>query len=303
MEWITSGVGLYRLAKPATPPMHLVSYFQVIDPDTGCLLLGEHRKAGLLLPNGGHVEPGETPWEAVVRECAEELRLTARASSRLGTSPVFVSVTSTVGSAADRHVDVSLWHVVHARRADVDYFDEAEFTRMRWLSPDEVLATPVGQLDPCMHRFTHKITAPAWGPSAGLSQEGVAGGCLCGRIRFTVSGEPDYPHVCSCRHCQKRAGGPLQSWVSFPLDELRWTGEGGAPTWYDTFPDTTTRGFCATCGSHLAAYDYGDTLIGINLTALDDQHDPRLVPVNQSFRDDAVGWLPQVPDTQHSTSR
>ena len=128
------------------------------------------------------------------------------------------------------------------------------------------------------------------------------GGCLCGKIRFVVTGEPDYPHVCSCTHCQKRAGGPMQSWVGFPLAGLRWTGEGGEPTWYDTFPSETKRGFCPTCGSHVAAFDYGDTTIGINLSALDNQDDPRLVPVNQSFRGDAVPWLPQVPDSQRSTS-
>ncbi|SCF23943.1 Uncharacterized conserved protein [Micromonospora haikouensis] len=128
------------------------------------------------------------------------------------------------------------------------------------------------------------------------------GGCLCGKIRFTVSGEPDYPHVCSCRHCQKRAGGPIQSWVSFPLKGLNWTGEADEPTWFDTFPGETKRGFCATCGSSVAAFDYGDTHIGINLTAFDDQDDPLLVPVNQSFRGDAVTWLPQVPDTQQSNS-
>jgi hypothetical protein len=43
-------------------------------------------------------------------------------------------------------------------------------------------------------------------------------------------------------------------------------------------------------------------MIGINLSALDDQDDPRLVPINQSFRGDAVAWLAQVPDTQHSTA-
>ena len=94
----------------------------------------------------------------------------------------------------------------------------------------------------------------------------------------------------------------MQSWVSFPLAGLRWIGEGGEPTWYDTFEGETKRGFCPTCGSHVAAFDYGDTTIGINITALDDQADPRLVPVNQSFRGDAVSWLPQVPDTQHSTA-
>jgi hypothetical protein len=132
-----------------------------------------------------------------------------------------------------------------------------------------------------------------------VTPEVHTGGCLCGKIRFAVTGEPDYPHVCSCTHCQKRAGGPLQSWVSFPLDGLAWMGEGGEPTWYDTFKDETTRGFCPTCGSHVAALDYGDDTIGINLSALDHQDDPRLVPVNQSFRSDAVSWLPQVPDTQH----
>jgi hypothetical protein len=126
------------------------------------------------------------------------------------------------------------------------------------------------------------------------------GGCLCGKIRFTVTGEPDYPHVCSCIHCQKRAGGPMQSWVGFPLAGLRWTG-GGEPTWYDTFASETKRGFCPTCGSHVAAFDYGDTTIGINLSALDDQDDPRFVRVNQCFRGNAVAWLSQVPDTQRST--
>ncbi|WP_433221615.1 GFA family protein [Dactylosporangium sp. CS-047395] len=138
-------------------------------------------------------------------------------------------------------------------------------------------------------------------PDTAADTNGRAGGCLCGKIRFVVTGEPDYPHVCSCIHCQKRAGGPLQSWVGFPLDGLRWTGD-GEPTWYDTFPGETKRGFCPTCGSHLAALDYGDTTIGINLSALDNQHDPHLAPVNQSFRSTAVAWLPQVPDTQLSTA-
>jgi hypothetical protein len=138
-------------------------------------------------------------------------------------------------------------------------------------------------------------------PDTTTDAEARTGRCLCGKIRFFVIGEPDYPHVCSCTHCQQRAGGPMQSWVSFPLAGLRWTGKGGEPTWYDTFKNETKRGFCPTCGSHLAAFDYGDTAIGINLSALDDSDDRRLVPVNQSFRSDAVTWLPQVPDTQHHT--
>lgn len=125
------------------------------------------------------------------------------------------------------------------------------------------------------------------------------GGCLCGKIRFTADGEPDYPHTCSCPHCQRLSGGPMMSWVSFPLAGFMWTGDGAEPAWYYTFKGETKRGFCPTCGSQVCALDDDGTSIAITLSALDSADD--LIPVNQSFRDDAVSWLPQVPDTRHST--
>jgi hypothetical protein len=90
-------------------------------------------------------------------------------------------------------------------------------------------------------------------------------------------------------------------WAAFPLQGFAWTGEGGEPTWYDTFPGKTERGFCPTRGTHIVAFDYGDTWMGVNIPALDQPDTAGLVPVNQSFRGDAVSWLEQVPDTQHST--
>lgn len=38
----------------------------------GCVLLHAHRKLGLWLPPGGHIEPNELPDDAAVREVAEE---------------------------------------------------------------------------------------------------------------------------------------------------------------------------------------------------------------------------------------
>ncbi|MFJ9789336.1 GFA family protein [Streptomyces globosus] len=122
-----------------------------------------------------------------------------------------------------------------------------------------------------------------------------AGGCQCGKLQFTVTGEPDYPHTCSCGHCQALSGGPLMSWVSFPLAGLKWTGAGGEPAWHYTWPDTR-RGFCPSCGSQVCALDDGSTSIAITLSALGNP--PDLVPVNQSYRENAVPWLAPIPDTR-----
>ncbi|MEU5839754.1 GFA family protein [Streptomyces diacarni] len=124
-----------------------------------------------------------------------------------------------------------------------------------------------------------------------------SGGCLCGQVRFTVTGNPDYPHTCSCTRCQKLSGGPVMAWVSFPLSGLAWTGEEGGPAWYYTWPDSR-RGCCPTCGSHLCALDDDSDSIALTLSSLDDASG--LMPVNQSFPQNAVPWLAPVPDNRHS---
>src|SRR5215203_4474205 len=71
LAWVDSGAPLFRTAKPATPPKHLVSYFAVVDGEG--ILLVDHKNAQLWLPPGGHVEEGEHPRATVAREVREEL--------------------------------------------------------------------------------------------------------------------------------------------------------------------------------------------------------------------------------------
>ncbi|MFD4763219.1 GFA family protein [Streptomyces sp. NPDC058439] len=124
-----------------------------------------------------------------------------------------------------------------------------------------------------------------------------SGGCLCGRIRFTVKGKAVYPHTCSCPHCQKLGGGPMMWWAGFAPEDVTWTGE-SEQIWFETFKGEAKRSCCPHCFSRLAAIDNGVPELGIVVTALDDTSGADLVPVNQSFRDNAVDWMPQVPDTQ-----
>ena len=58
-DWLDSGAEIFRIAKPATPDPHLVSYFLLLDPKANEVLLVDHKKAGLWLPTGGHVELNE----------------------------------------------------------------------------------------------------------------------------------------------------------------------------------------------------------------------------------------------------
>lgn len=156
-EWVGSGTPLYRTRKPDVPPVHLVGYFVVRDERREQLLLVAHRKAGLWLPCGGHVEPGEDPWDTVARECREELYIDAVPAAVAGRRPFFLTVTETRGQG--RHTDVSLWYVLRTDAGSVTSFDTGEFEAVRWLTPEEVLAEPVSTLDPHMYRFTRKLLA------------------------------------------------------------------------------------------------------------------------------------------------
>ncbi|MEU9979458.1 NUDIX domain-containing protein [Streptomyces sp. NPDC051014] len=154
-RWIAGGAPVYRVRRPDVPAMHLVSYFVVLDDTRGRQLLVAHRRAGMWLPAGGHVEPGEDPWATVVRECREELGLEAAASPITGEFPFFLTVTRTRGQGV--HTDVSLWYLLTAGAETITCWDRGEFDAVRWLTDEEVLAESAEVLDPHLHRFTRKL--------------------------------------------------------------------------------------------------------------------------------------------------
>lgn len=148
MAWIASGAPLFRIAKPAQPPRHLVSYFAVVDEEG--LLLVDHKNAQRWLPPGGHVEPGEHPRETVVRELLEELGF--RAHHEIG-APLMITSTATVGLTAG-HTDVSLWYVIRADRQQGLQYDKDEFNSVQWFDFSDI---PYDRTDPHLHRFVQKL--------------------------------------------------------------------------------------------------------------------------------------------------
>jgi 8-oxo-dGTP diphosphatase len=156
LDWLASDDDVFRRARPATPPRHLVSYVVLVDAARRSMLLVEHRDAGLHVPAGGHVDPGEDPADAAKRETREELGVAATFLPGIGPRPLMVSQMTTTGRSAG-HVDVSLWYVVAGDAEAEVAGDLREFTGWRWWTFDEVLAADRAVLDPHLQRFTAKL--------------------------------------------------------------------------------------------------------------------------------------------------
>lgn len=156
LEWIASGVQIFRTEKPDVPAKHLVAYFALVDRGARSVLLADHRNAGLWLPTGGHVEPDEDPAVTVTREAREELGIEAVLQHGLSSNPLFVTETTTVGIDHD-HVDVSLWYVLDGQVTQPLTPDSGEFAATKWWPFADVAAEP--RVDPQLPRFLTKLTA------------------------------------------------------------------------------------------------------------------------------------------------
>lgn len=77
----------------------------------------------------------------------------------------------------------------------------------------------------------------------------ITGGCLCGAVRYTVTGEPLAVRTCWCRLCQYLGGGTATVNICFPADAVTMN---GALAWHDSIADSGSamrRGFCPACGT------------------------------------------------------
>ncbi|HVQ44969.1 MAG TPA: NUDIX domain-containing protein [Candidatus Saccharimonadia bacterium] len=153
--WIRSDAELYRGDQPDEPSPHLVAYVVLVDRRRQTVLLFDHRKSGLWLPAGGHVERGEDPAATAARELIEELGLAAAKAAVIASVPLFVTANQTRG--AHGHVDVSLWYVVDGSEDMPMMPDPREFRGWAWRSFEEVLGADADTMDPQIKRFVAKL--------------------------------------------------------------------------------------------------------------------------------------------------
>lgn len=78
-----------------------------------------------------------------------------------------------------------------------------------------------------------------------------SGGCQCGAVRFTVTGEPVRAMACHCTTCKLRSGSPYGIGVYFKEEQVEL---GGGQVQTFTFSSDTSgrwikNEFCAACGA------------------------------------------------------
>lgn len=123
----------------------------------------------------------------------------------------------------------------------------------------------------------------------------LSGGCLCGFIRFNAI-NPVSAHSCSCDICQKHSGCQTAVWLEFHSTDVEWTGEGGSPSLYRS-SKTSSRAFCARCGSSMGAID--DAPVTALLSGVFDHNECAIFsPQSHSFQDMKPDWWQKImPDT------
>jgi hypothetical protein len=132
----------------------------------------------------------------------------------------------------------------------------------------------------------------------------IQGSCLCGGVKFEISGPLLRPLNCHCSLCRKQHGAAFRSRARVSRTDFRWLQGEELLTYFEATPGYR-RGFCRVCGSPILnraephsrlAIAHPPTLreFGIALATLDD--DPGVRPESHIFVGSKAPWFEITDD-------
>jgi 8-oxo-dGTP pyrophosphatase MutT (NUDIX family) len=116
---------------------HCCAYFAPYNPATKQILLGDHKKSGLWLMPGGHIDANETLLTTLNRKIEEELGVSNFYTQR--PEPFLLSITNIVTDVrpCQKHFDV--WHVMETDGEGLE-IDYTEYNEVRWVTIEQARA-------------------------------------------------------------------------------------------------------------------------------------------------------------------
>ena len=118
--------------------------------------------------------------------------------------------------------------------------------------------------------------------------ETQAGGCMCGKIRYAITGPLEFSAHCHCRSCQMGSGAGFATWAGMKPSSFDVT-KGSIKT-CETSPGVE-RGFCENCGTSLTYVNESGFpgIISVLAVTLDD---PSFVqPTSHVFTSHQQPWV------------
>jgi hypothetical protein len=118
----------------------------------------------------------------------------------------------------------------------------------------------------------------------------LTGGCQCGAVRYALLQQPDNPHICHCRMCQKAFGSFFAPLTGVPLEKFELT-RGELSIFKSS--DQAERGFCRNCGTPLSFRFAGGSRISVSIGSLDEPE--KAQPQSQCGIEGRMSWFAALP--------
>ncbi len=124
----------------------------------------------------------------------------------------------------------------------------------------------------------------------------ITGGCMCGAVRYEVSGEPFWVGHCHCESCRGHTGAPVVTFVGFKKDQVAFTK--GERQIYKSSPGVG-RAFCGQCGTPLTWEGKSNLpergmIFEFYISTLDNPN--AFVPTNHVWYSEKIAWFDVADD-------
>jgi hypothetical protein len=123
-----------------------------------------------------------------------------------------------------------------------------------------------------------------------MSDFRMTGGCQCGAVRYALLEQPDNPHICHCRMCQKAFGSFFAPLTGVTLDKFEVT-RGTLAKFKSS--DLVERGFCRDCGTPLSFRFVASDRISVAIGSLDEPE--KVQPKLQCGNEARLSWFDKLP--------
>ena len=128
----------------------------------------------------------------------------------------------------------------------------------------------------------------------------IKGSCLCGGVKYEITGPLGSAANCHCSMCRKQHGAAFRSRAGVDPADFHWIQGEDLVTFYESSPGTH-RGFCSRCGSPVAnkiaptaVTGGGVARMGVQLGGLD--NDPGVRPTAHVYVASKAPWFTITDD-------